>query len=126
MCPAPDRASRPRALRIALALALAGLLFAASGCRAAHERRHARHRGFASDTGTIQIVTAEVGGKNVFIPSTIVVTSGQPVTLSIFNATGVPHGFAIPALQVSAVLPAQAEHEVALPALEPGPQPRWT
>ena len=39
-------------------------------------------------------------------------------TLSIFNTTDVPHGFAIPGLKVEAVLPPQEEHEVELPALE--------
>jgi len=63
-------------------------------------------------------VTTELGGKNVFIPSTIVVTSGHPVKLSIFNTTDVPHGFAIPALNVAEVVPAKAEHEIELPALE--------
>ena len=116
---APNRASRPRVLRIATAIALGGLLVATSGCRAAHERRHQRHHGFTGDTGTIQVVTTQIGGKNLFIPSTIVVTSGHPVKLSIFNTTEIPHGFHIPALNLSVVLPAQAEHEVELPALEP-------
>ncbi len=65
------------------------------------------------------MITTQLGGKNVFIPSTIVVTSGHPVKLSIFNTTEIPHGFHIPALNLSVVLPAQAEHEVELPALEP-------
>ena len=59
-------------------------------------------------------MTTELGGKNVFIPSTIVVTAGHPVKLSIFNTTDVPHGFAIPALNVAEVLPAKAEHEIEL------------
>jgi len=106
-------------LQIATATALCGLLVATSGCRGpAHERHHQRHHGFTGDTGTIQIVTTQIGGKNVFIPSTIVVTSGHPVKLSIFNTTEIPHGFHIPALGLSVVLPAQAEQEVELPALE--------
>jgi hypothetical protein len=112
----PNRQPKSRAR---LALVLIAVL-AAVGCRSsAREHHHARHHGFTGDTGTIQVVTTELGGKNVFIPSTIVVTSGHPVTLSIFNTTKVPHGFAIPALGVSEVLPAQEEHEIALPALEP-------
>jgi heme/copper-type cytochrome/quinol oxidase subunit 2 len=114
-----NRASRSRALRsaCALALALVASIGAAVGC---HGRMHGPggHHGFTSDTSTIQIVTTELGGKNVFIPSTIVVTSGHPVKLSIFNSTDVPHGFAIPALNVAEVLPAKAEHEIELPALE--------
>ena len=77
-------------------------------------------QGFTSDVDTIQIVSANVGGKNVFIPSTIVVTGGRPVTLSIFNTTDVPHGFAIPGIKIEAVLPVQEELAVKLPALEGG------
>ena len=77
-------------------------------------------QGFTSDVDTIQIVSANVGGKNVFIPSTIVVTGGKPVTLTIFNTTDVPHGFAIPGIKVEAVLPVQEELAVKLPALEGG------
>jgi hypothetical protein len=113
------RFSRSRTLRGAIALALSGMLLAAAGCGGrAHHRHHARHHGFTSDTGTVQVVTTQMGGKNVFIPSTIVVTSGHPVKLSIFNTTEIPHGFHIAKLGVSEVLPAQAEHEIELPALE--------
>ena len=76
--------------------------------------------GFTSDVDTIQIVSANVGGKNVFIPSTIVVTGGKPVTLSIFNTADVPHGFAIPGIKIETVLPVNEEHAVKLPALEGG------
>ena len=97
------------------ALMLIALIGATIGC---HGPMHRDHHGFTSDTSTIQIVTTELGGKNVFIPSTIVVTSGHPVKLSIFNTTDVPHGFAIPALNVATMLPAKAEQEIELPALE--------
>ena len=60
-------------------------------------------------------MTTELGGKNVFIPSTIVVTSGHPVKLSIYNTTDVPHGFAIPSAQPGRRAPAKAEHEIELP-----------
>ena len=120
MSSAPNRRSKSRVLRTAAAVALGGLLVVSAGCRGpAHERRHHRHHGFTDDTSTIQVVTTQIGGKNVFIPSTIVVTSGHPVKLSIFNTTDAPHGFRIPALDVSAVLPPQQEHEIELPALEP-------
>ena len=103
----------PFALAVFAALALAG-------CHGGPMREHHKggHHGFTSDTSTIQVVTTEIGGKNVFIPSTIVVTSGHPVKLSIFNSTDVPHGFAIPGLNVAVVLPAKSEQEVDLPALE--------
>ena len=76
--------------------------------------------GFESDTDTVQVVSANVGGKNVFIPSTIVVVAGKPVTLSIFNTTDIPHGFAIPGLGVQEVLEVQKEHVVKLPTLKGG------
>jgi heme/copper-type cytochrome/quinol oxidase subunit 2 len=114
-----NRSSRSRALRSVCAFALVASLGAAVGCHGGMHGRHARHHGFTSDTSTIQIVTTELGTKNVFIPSTIVVTSGHPVKLSIFNTTDVPHGFQIPALNVAEVLPPKAEHEIELPALEP-------
>ena len=104
-------------------LGLALVLFAALALAGCHggpmgEQHHGRHHGFTGDTSTVQIVTTQLGGKNVFIPSTIVVTSGHPVKLSIFNTTEIPHGFAIPALNIADVLPPQKEHEIELPALE--------
>ena len=104
-----------RALYAPLSVALLATL-ACHGPMGGHHM--AGHHGFTSDTSTIQVVTTELGGKNVFIPSTIVVTSGHPVKLSIFNTTDVPHGFAIPALNVAVVLPPKAEQEIELPALE--------
>ncbi len=68
----------------------------------------------------IQVVTTVVGGKNVFIPSTIVVAPGVPNTLSIFNTADKPHGFRIPALGIQAILPPQEEFAVELPALDGG------
>ncbi len=75
---------------------------------------------FTSDSKTIQVVSALVGGKNVFIPSTIVVTSGATRTLSLFNTTDTPHGFRIAALGIEAILPSKQEYRVELPALEGG------
>ena len=113
-----NRSTRSRARRGTFALTLVALL-AATACHSPARKHHmARHHGFTSDTSTIQVVTTELGGKNVFIPSTIVVTSGHPVKLSIFNTTDVPHGFAIPALNLAVVLPAKAEQEIELPALD--------
>jgi len=76
--------------------------------------------GFESDASTVQVITALVGGKNVFIPSTIVVTSGRDVTLSIFNTTDTPHGFRIQSLGIEDVLPPGQEHEVKLGRLAAG------
>jgi plastocyanin len=85
----------------------------------------AGHHEAGEHTGApvIQVVTTLVGGKNVFIPSTIVVSAGKPHTLSIFNTTDKPHGFSIPDLKIMEVLPDQVEHEVKLPALEAGIYP---
>ena len=96
-------------------IAILGLV--AASCVAAFASRGSAD-GFTSDVTTVQVVSANVGGKNVFIPSTIVVVAGKPVTLSIFNTTDIPHGFAIPALGVQDVLQPQQEHEVKLPKLK--------
>jgi hypothetical protein len=77
-------------------------------------------QGFESDVDTIQILSASIGGKNVFIPSTIVITAGKPVTLSLFNTTDVPHGFAIAGIGVEAIVPVQEEFTIKLPGLEGG------
>jgi len=78
--------------------------------------------GHAADSKgrVIQVVSAVVGGKNVYIPSTIVVAEGTTNTLSIFNTTDKPHGFRIPVLGIETVLPAQEETTLELPALEGG------
>ena len=81
---------------------------------------HGGGDGFTSDQTVIQVISTNVQGKNVYIPSTIVVTAGKPITLSVFNTTDTPHGFAIAGIGVEAVLPSKVEHEVKLPALEGG------
>ena len=78
------------------------------------------HHGYTSDVATVQVVTALVGGKNVFIPSTIVVTDGGPRSLSVFNTTDIPHGFKIEALGVETVLAPGEEKVVDLPKLVGG------
>ena len=75
---------------------------------------------FRSDHYTIQVVSTLIGGKNVFVPSTIVVTSGAAYTLSIFNTTDTPHGFRIRGLGIEAILPSREEHRIELPPLEGG------
>jgi hypothetical protein len=76
------------------------------------------HPGYHSDVATVQVISALVGGKNVFIPSTIVVSVGRPQNLSIFNTTDDPHGFAIEGLAIATVLPAGEETLVELPVLQ--------
>jgi hypothetical protein len=83
-----------------------------------HEAHHPA--GYSSDVATVQVVSALVGGKNVFIPSTIVVTDGGPRSLSLLNTTEMPHGFAIAALGIETVLPPGEEVVVTLPPLHGG------
>ena len=75
---------------------------------------------YTDDRGPVQMVSAMVGVKNVFIPSTVVVREGSGRSLTIFNTTDIPHGFTIPALGVETILQAGEETVVALPALEGG------
>lgn len=77
-------------------------------------------RGFATDTAITQMVTTLIGGKNVFIPSTVVVTAGATHTLSIYNTTDGPHGFRIDGLDVEVVLDPGVETEVVLENLQGG------
>ena len=74
--------------------------------------------GYQSDVSEVQVISAVVGGKNVFLPSTIVVTAGRPPVLSVFNATDKPHGFAIKGLSIETVLIPGEETRVELPVLE--------
>ena len=99
--------------RALLALAVPALL---AGCITEHRAR-GRH-GFTDDRMQVQVVSAHVGGKNVFIPSTIVLTAGAGRTLSVFNTTDQPHGFAIAGLGVEVVLPPGQEQTIQLPTLE--------
>jgi Cupredoxin-like domain len=102
--------------RALIALAVPLLL---SGCITLRDGHggHGRH-GFSDDRSQVQLVSALVGGKNVFIPSTIVLTAGSGRTLSVFNTTDQPHGFAIPGLGVEVVLQPGAEQVIPLPTLE--------
>jgi hypothetical protein len=76
--------------------------------------------GYADERPVVQVVTTSMGGKNFFVPSTIVVTAGSGRKLSIFNTTDAPHGFAIPSLGIEVVLPPGVETPVDLPPLEAG------
>ena len=76
--------------------------------------------GLRDDRTTRQVVTTLVGGKNVFIPSTIVVTEGHGQTLSFYNTVDTPHGMTIPGLGVEAILPPGEEFVVELPPVEAG------
>ena len=99
-----------------------GLLVSAlaGGCMGSGNIHGSTPTTFTSDSKTIQMVSVLVGGKNVFIPSTIVVTSGASHTLSVFNTTDTPHGLRISGLGIEAVLPSREEVRIELPALEGG------
>ena len=110
---------RRRSLR--LPTVLASLAALSAGCAARMEMHDMHHpTGYSSDVSTVQVVSALVGGKNVFIPSTIVVTDGGPRSLSIVNTTEMPHGFAIEALGIETVLPPGEEVRIDLPPLQGG------
>jgi hypothetical protein len=75
---------------------------------------------FTDERPVVQVVSANVGGKNFFVPSTIVVTAGSGRKLSLYNTTDTAHGFAIPSLGVEVVLEPGVETPVVLPPLEAG------
>ena len=108
---------------VAGSTAIAALLLAlTNGCGPRH---HASPTGalaeYQSDVSEVQVVSALVGGKNIFIPSTIVVTAGRPQTLTVFNTTDTPHGFAIKGLSIETVLNPGEETRVELLDLK-GPE----
>ncbi len=98
--------------RIALAAALPLALLSCGDARG--------EGGFRSDQDTIQVVSAVVGGKNVFIPSTLVAVEGETRKLSVYNGAEIVHGFAIEGLGIEEVLQPGVEHEIALPKIEGG------
>jgi hypothetical protein len=102
--------------RSAVALAAALLL----SCHPVHDEHASADVPFSDDRTIIQVVTTNVGGKNFFVPSTIVLTAGSGRSLSFFNTTDQPHGLKIPALGIETVLLPQVETKVDLPTLEGG------
>jgi heme/copper-type cytochrome/quinol oxidase subunit 2 len=80
----------------------------------------ARAQGFTDDRSAVQVVSAKIGTKNLFVPSTIVLTAGKGRSLSIFNDTDTPHGFKIAALGIETVLPPGQDTKIDLPPLEGG------
>ena len=100
-------------------LLAAALAFSLTGCVAWGSMKVEPY-GFDDDRSVVQVVTTNVGGKNFFVPSTIVLTAGTGRKLSIFNTTDIPHGFAIPGLGVEVVLQPGVETPIELPALEGG------
>ncbi|MBW2267638.1 MAG: cupredoxin domain-containing protein [Deltaproteobacteria bacterium] len=106
-----------RTVSIGLAAFACALLAGAFPVLAEH------HEGVAAGPAVIQVVSTNVQGKNVYIPSTIVVEAGKPAALSVFNTTETPHGFSITGAGIEEVLIPGQEHPIELPALEPGSYP---
>jgi heme/copper-type cytochrome/quinol oxidase subunit 2 len=104
-------------VRTLAALAVLGL----SGCvwfgYETEERIAVPASGYDDDRAVVQVVTTNVGGKNFFVPSTIVMVAGEGRKISLFNTTDIPHGFAIPALGVEVIAQPGVETEIALPPL---------
>ena len=95
------------------------LLASTSGCGLdSHSDATGALAGYQSDVSEVQVISAVVGGKNIFIPSTIVVIAGKPQTLSIFNTADQPHGFTIRGLSIETVLMPGEETRVELPVLK--------
>ncbi len=105
-----------RGRRALLALAAPALLLLAC----VSVRDGGAHDGFSDERTQVQVITTNIGGKNVFVPSTIVVTSGGGRSLSFFNTTDQPHGMAIPGLGIEVILKPGEEYVVELPTLEGG------
>ena len=108
--------ARSHGRRALVALAVPALLLACVSVRDVQ----VREGGFADERTQVQVITTNLGGKNVFVPSTIVLTSGSGRSLSFFNTTDQPHGMAIPGLGIEVVLKPGEEYVVELPTLEGG------
>ena len=106
-----------RTLAAFLALGLSGCVWFGSF---ESEQAAGAPGGFSDDRSVVQVVTTNVGGKNFFVPSTIVLTAGEGRKLSLFNTTDMPHGFAIPGLGVELIVQPGVETEIPLPGLSVG------
>ena len=100
-----------------VAAAVAVVLVAGAGLAGAQDP-HAAHA-----SGAIQVLSANVQGKNVFIPATIAVVEDAPHTLSVFNSTDTPHGFKIDAAGVEVILQPGVETTVELKGMKSGIYP---
>ncbi len=105
----------------AIAALVSCLLLAAGLPALAGHHEEGEHEGHAQGgADPIEIVSTNVQGKNVYIPSTVIVEAGKPRTLSLFNTTDTPHGFTIEVAGIEEVLMPGKEQQVELPALKPG------
>lgn len=69
------------------------------------------------DRPVLQMMTTKIGAKNVFVPSTMVVTVGAGRVLTIYNDTELPHNFTVPGLGIDATLSPGEETQIVLPPL---------
>ena len=106
-----------RTISIGLAALACALLAAVLPALASH---HEHGESTAESGDVIQVVSTNVQGKNVYIPSTLVVEAGKPSALSLFNTTDIAHGFSIRGAGIEEVLLPGKEQAIQLPALEPG------
>lgn len=111
---------RALAAAAVVAAAVSGCLFRADTTMAPPAPTPPPALVFSDERDRIQVISALVGGKNVFIPGTLVLTAGSGRMLSFFNATDQPHGMTIPGLGLSVVLTAGEETVVELPELRGG------
>lgn len=107
-------------LAIVAALACAVLAGALPALAAHHEEAEGDAHAGHEQVDAIEVVSTNVQGKNVYIPSTIVVEAGKPHALSVYNTTDTPHGLTIEAAKIEEVLMPGKEQSIELPALEPG------
>ncbi len=70
------------------------------------------------DRPVLQMMTTKIGAKNVFLPSTMVVTVGAGRVLTIYNDTELPHNFTVPGLEIDATLSPGEETQIVLPPLK--------
>ena len=97
------------------------VLLVLGGCGVhAHMDPETGLHGYHTDVASVQLLSTVVGDRDVFLPSTIVVTAGVPQTLSILNTTDRPHGFEILGLRLRTVVPMGKEFPIELPALKGG------
>lgn len=99
-------------------LGLIGLGLAGCGDKSKDAKEKEIPYSAADDRPVLHVMTTKVGAKNIFIPSTLVVTLGSGRVLTIYNDTELPHNFTIPGLEIDVVLSPGEETQVVLPPLK--------
>ncbi|HKX04988.1 MAG TPA: cupredoxin domain-containing protein [Methylomirabilota bacterium] len=70
----------------------------------------------ASAGRTINMINVQLSGTNIWLPSSIVVSPGERVTLKLDNKVDAQQGFAINEYGIAVVLPAKSTQEVSFTA----------